>query len=97
MSAVVWSDAARDDLLDIYEYIAVDSPLNADRFIDKIQARANRLAAAPGVGRARPEFGVGIRSLAIGNYLLIYRVVRGSVQVARVISAHRDLTYLWID
>lgn len=97
MRVVLWSDAARDDLLAIYEYIAVDSPLTADRFIDKIERRARRLAASPTVGRPRPELGPGIRSVAMGNYLLLYRIVRGGVQIARVISAHRDLSHLWAD
>ena len=97
MRVVLWSDAARDDLLAIYEYIAVDSPLTADRFIDKIEQRAKRLAASPTVGRPRPELGPGIRSVAMGNYLLLYRIVRGGVQIARVISAHRDLSHLWAD
>lgn len=97
MKAVLWSDPAREDLLALYEYIATDSPVNADRFIDKIEQRAKRLAASPTVGRPRPELGPGIRTVALGNYLLLYRVVRGGVQIARVISAHRDLSHLWAD
>ncbi len=44
MPIVVISPQADQDLLDIWLYIAEDSPVSADRFLDRIEDAAQRLA-----------------------------------------------------
>ena len=92
MTPVVISDAARIDLDDIWFYIASDSPANADRFLDRlVDVATGTLAAAPLSGREREEFGDGLRSLPVENYLIFYRVRDGAVEVLRIIHGARDL------
>ena len=44
MSQLIISPQAEQDLLDIWLYIAEDSPINADRFLDKLYATTQKLA-----------------------------------------------------
>ena len=92
MTPVVISDAARIDLDDIWFYIASDSPINADRFLDLlVEVATGTLSIAPLSGREREELGDGLRSLAFENYLIIYRLKDSTVEVLRVIHGARDL------
>jgi len=92
MTAVRLSAEALADLDDIWFYIARDSVLNADRFIDRLVATmADTLSAVPLAGRAREELGMGLRSLAFGEYLVFYRVRANNVEIVRVIHGRRDL------
>jgi toxin ParE1/3/4 len=67
---------AIDDLNQIAEYIAKDSPRYADITIDKIFARTNILITFPMCGRMVPELGVrNIREIIEGNYRIIYQIM----------------------
>lgn len=49
------SPEAENDLLETWLYIAEDQPINADRYLDKLQEKAQKLAECPDLGRDRPE------------------------------------------
>ena len=69
MTPVVISEAARSDLDDIWFYIASDSPINADRFLDRlVEVATGTIAVAPLSGREREELGDGLRSLPVESY-----------------------------
>jgi plasmid stabilization system protein ParE len=53
---VHWTDNAIAHLLDIYEYIAHDSPVYAKRMIDKITKRSKQIANFLMSGRIVPEY-----------------------------------------
>jgi toxin ParE1/3/4 len=89
------SSSAERDLEEIWSYVAEDaSPTAADRLIDDIINRFDRLAEQPGMGRARPEFDLGVRSFAIENYVIYYRQ-EGDVLIARILHGRRDQTAAW--
>ena len=68
------SALAERDLEEIWSYVAEDaSPATADRLIDAIIDRFELLAEQPRMGRLRPEFGEGVRSFAVENYVIYYR------------------------
>lgn len=49
------------------------------------------MAALPGtLGVARPDLGETIRTIAHGNYLIVFRYLPGVVQVTRIVEGHRD-------
>ena len=76
-------------------YVAEDaSPATADRLIDAIIDRFELLGEQPRMGRLRPEFGEGVRSFAVENYVIYYRH-EGHVLVARVLHGRRDQTAAW--
>ena len=94
MGKVRYTSRAREDLLKIWEWIAPDSPVIADRVYDAIEARCGTLCNRPQLGRPRPEIGQGARSLVIERWIALYRVVEDGVQVVRVVDGARDLTKL---
>lgn len=65
------STLAEQDLDEIWSYVAEDaSPATADRLIDAIIDRFEMLAEQPRMGRLRPEFGEGVRSFTVENYVI---------------------------
>ena len=62
------------DVDDIWLHIAADDPAAATRMIERLAAGVARLADFPESGRARPEIGMGARSIVVGRYLVLYRV-----------------------
>jgi toxin ParE1/3/4 len=89
------SALAERDLDEIWSYIAEDaSPTTADRLIDDVIDRFDLLAQQPRMGRARPEFGPGVRSFAVENYVIYYRH-DGDVLIARILHGRRDQMAAW--
>ena len=90
------STLAEQDLDGIWEYVAEDSsPTTADRLIDDIIDRFDLLAEQPGMGRTRVEFGPGVRSLAVENYVIYYRYEGDEVLIARILHGRRDQAAAW--
>ena len=90
------SALAEQDLEEIWSYVAEDaSPATADRLIDAIIARFERLAAQPRMGRLRPEFGEGVRSFAVESYVIYYHAE--DVLIARILHGRRDQAAAWSD
>jgi len=96
LSAVVYSELAEDDLVNIWLAIAADSEQTADRFIGELHDCARRLADQPLMGRVRPDLGEQTRSFPYGRYLLIYRPMNGGVGIARFAYGGRDIERLVI-
>lgn len=88
---VRFSRRAREDLLDIWTFIAPRDLQAADRALDRIAASCGVLADHPRLGRARPEIGDGARMLVVGRWLALYRLADDEVQVVRVVDGARDL------
>ena len=91
MSSVYFSPAARQDLNEIWSYIAGDSPEAATRFVDSIERQCESLVSFSNRGRVRNELGRGLRSIPFGNYLIFYRPAGNQVEIVRVLSGYRDL------
>jgi toxin ParE1/3/4 len=88
------SPQAEDDLDSIWYYVATESAsVNiADRLVDSLTRRFLLLSSHPYVGRSRAtEFGPGMRSLAVSEYVIVYMIEQDSVQVLRVVHGRRDL------
>ena len=69
---------AREDIVEIAEYIAADNPDASDRFIDKVFEALDLLSKAPNLGSARRFRRKSLRGIRLWrvpqyeNYLLIY-------------------------
>lgn len=85
------SKQAREDLVDVWQYIALDSFDNADKFVDLIYDKCADLASMPEMGRKRDELIPGIRSFPVKRYVIFYRTSKDQVEIIRVLSAYRDL------
>ncbi len=91
MPRVLRKPLARADLLDIWNYVADDSPAKADRLLDTINKRCQTLARFPKMGRARNELGPSLRSFSVGNYVIFYREISKDIEIIRVVHGARDI------
>jgi toxin ParE1/3/4 len=98
---VQWAEAAVRDLEELVGYIAADSPLNAERVLDKLEKRARTLESAPVRGRVVPElahFGIrNWRELIARPYRIIYRIEENTVNVLAVLDGRRELQDLLLE
>jgi toxin ParE1/3/4 len=84
---------AAEDLDAIADYIAIDSPANAEEFIGKLVTAIDELKQMPeryAVAREAAAFGFTIRQRVVGRYRILYSVERAVVRVLRVRSAYQD-------
>jgi toxin ParE1/3/4 len=92
LSRVRFTARAREDLLDIWLYVATrNSEAVADRVLDSIEESCCLLKDHPRLGRARPEIQPEARSIVIERWLALYRVTEDGAQIVRVIDGARDL------
>jgi len=88
---------AETDLDDIWYYVAKESGSIeiANRLIDTLTDRFFMLAGFPYVGRTRDDdFGPGCRSVAVGEYVIVYCVENEDVLSLRAVHGRRDLEAL---
>ncbi|MCK5784386.1 MAG: type II toxin-antitoxin system RelE/ParE family toxin, partial [Desulfobacterales bacterium] len=98
---VTWAAVAQNDLKQIIEYIAIDSPDNALQILKKIKLKASDLYAMPDRGRIVPELkDQGIhtcRELIIVPWRIIYRITDTTVFVLSVIDSRRNVEDILLD
>lgn len=82
---------AKEDLLEIWEFIAAHDEVAADRYIDHLRERALELVAFPNLGKARDEIHSGLRSLLARNHLIFYRLQDAEIQVLRILHGSMNL------
>jgi toxin ParE1/3/4 len=95
MARVLRSSLAEHDLVDIWIFIAKDSPDAADRFLDHLAQKCELLAESPEIGRRREELAPRLRSFPVGRYVIFYRTAEQGIEVVRVLSAYRDVDTLF--
>jgi len=98
MSRPFYARSAQADIMELWAFHAERSEQNARRIVESIHDKCELLRNYPNLGRARPEIGVGFRSLSVGNYTIFYRYHNERVQIVRVLSANIDLSgIVWLD
>jgi len=89
---VHWTQNAIEHLVNIYEYIALNSPTYANRMVDRITHRLEQIADQPLSGREVPEYQTeDIRELIEKPYRIIYRIKANQIDVLAVIHGARLL------
>ena len=91
MPRIQQSDRAREDLRDIWRYIAGDKLAAADRLIRGIDGTFKRLAEHPAMGRSRERLMPSLRSQPHGNYVIFYRSIDGGIEIVRILHGARDI------
>ena len=86
------SKRSETDLEEIGDYIALDSPMNAVRFLGELREGCLKIGQMPAAYRQRPELGQGLRSSALKNYTLFFVIEDDEVLVVRVLHGARDIT-----
>ncbi len=89
------------DLEDLVAYLKLDSAVNAERVLDKLEQRAMKRETSPARGRVVPElarFGMHAwRELLIEPYRLIYRIEGDTVTVLARFDGRRELEDLLLE
>jgi toxin ParE1/3/4 len=95
---VTWTSEAREDLLRVYVLIGLEQPAAAERYYDRIEAKARLLADQPRMGVRRPEIRRDVRILIETPYVILYRTEPDTddghvdlVEIVRVVDGRRDL------
>jgi toxin ParE1/3/4 len=95
MSKLIISPEADQDLLEIWLYIAEDSPDDADRFLDRLEENAQKLAEFTEIGRDRPELAPNLKSFSVDRYILYYRPDVDGIELVRILHAARDINQIF--
>jgi toxin ParE1/3/4 len=88
---------AEAELDSLWYYVAKESGSIeiADRLIDSIVERFLLLSRNPRLGRRRDEeLGPGLRSFAVGEYIILYRIEAEDVLILHVVRGSRNLEEL---
>jgi toxin ParE1/3/4 len=85
------SEAAQQEIYAIWSYIAEQSGSSetADRFVAEIAKRYGLLCEFGESGRSREELGPGVRSFAVGNYIIYYRLRDEIIEIAHIAHGAR--------
>ena len=92
---IIWAGVAENDLREIIEYIATESPDNALKILKKIKQKTSSLYTLPERGRIVPELqdqGILLyRELIIPPWRIIYRISEMKVYVLSVLDARQNV------
>jgi toxin ParE1/3/4 len=88
---------ARSDLDEVWDYLGIEkrNPAAAYRQVEMLYDKFSLLAASPLLGEVRNDLGTNLRSFVVKNYLIVYRVTAGKIEIARVVHAARDIRALF--
>lgn len=88
---VVFSPRSEEDLEEIADFIARDSPRRAISFIEEIRETCDALADAPLGHELQAHLHPDIRRAVHGRYLIFYSVGGGRIRIERILHGARDL------
>ncbi len=90
MVRISFTKQAIQDLREIKEYIALDSPLNAKRVLDKIIIEIQTLSSRPEKGRIIIRtYTENIRQILVYKYRIFYRQVNNVIQIISIYHGSR--------
>ena len=89
---VFFSPLAEGDLEAIGDYIADDNPARAVSFVADLRTQCMTIAKAPQAYRPRPDLGVGVRSCAHGNYVVLFTATKAQLSIVRILHGAMDIS-----
>ena len=95
MARFALTTEARKDLDEIWQYIAVESEITADKVIAEIIQRFPLLTEFPEMGRERTELAPFMRSFSVGRYIIFYRPGNLGIAIVRVLHGARDIEHFF--
>ena len=92
MAKLNWPKKARNDLIQIYNYINHNSTYYSIKTINKIVNLVSCLETSPYIGRKVPEYDKdNIRELIYKSYRIIYEVQSNKIIIHRIWHSARNL------
>ena len=92
MAKIIWSPSSIEDLKQIYEYIAKDSPNQAGLFVEKIINLTEKIKDFPYIGKVIKEYrDDNYRELIIHSYRIMYKIInKMEIRILSVIHGARN-------
>jgi antitoxin ParD1/3/4/toxin ParE1/3/4 len=91
MTQYAFHPDARDDLDEIWDYIAEDNPDAADRVITEILEAIRAVVPFPHSGHRRPDLTAApLRFVSVREYLIVYAPDEKPPWVIAVVHGHRN-------
>lgn len=82
---IIWSPLAIDRASEIAEYISLDNPTAANKWINDVFKKVLILKSSPQIGRTVPEINrKEIREIIFGNYRIIYRIEKLNISILTI-------------
>ena len=98
MARLVWTESALLDLDEIAEYIALDDPLAASNYVQKVFDRVERLAIYPQSGKRPAELPrTPYREIVVPPCRIFYRLEGDSVLILYVMRSEQLLRPFLLD
>ncbi len=92
MVEVEWSEAAKNDLRGIIEYVTQDSLQYAEYLYERILESIDNLKSFPNMGRQVPELkNPKIRELILQNYRIVYQYFEDKIEIITIFHGKRLL------
>ncbi len=91
MRRLVFSPAAKQDLVAINRYLIRYSTLAARRFKGKVRRQSELLIEFPAMGRSADSLQPGLRSFPVEDYLIFYTVNSNTIEILRILNGYRNL------
>ena len=98
MARLIRTNQAREDVLDIWAYIARDNSQAADKLVRKLDDAMQLLAENPTLGIPQFQYRQNLRCKPVAKrYVIFYEPVDDGVRVLRVLHGARDWRILISD
>ncbi len=92
MAGVVVTDAARRDLCELIDFIALDDDFAAERVYSEISDALEVIAERPEIGHRHVDIDQpGVRVWNVKSWLIVDRADRRPVVIVRVLRGSRDI------
>lgn len=92
MSLFVFSNAAENDLIELYCYGYLNyGKERAERYVQGLKIKCQLLADTPELCQERKEFNPPIRIYNYKSHLIIYLVKEGFILIVRIVHARMDI------
>jgi plasmid stabilization system protein ParE len=89
---VLWTEQALSRLAEIEDFVSTDNPAAAVKLTARLVDRGESLARLSHRGRRLPEMPSSpLRELVEGNYRIVYRIKRNTIEILTVFEGHRRL------
>ncbi|WP_347986660.1 type II toxin-antitoxin system RelE/ParE family toxin [Methylomonas sp. AM2-LC] len=90
MATVKFTPLARNDLKEIRDFISLDKPGVASKYMAILKQKCELLANSPQLGIQRAEY-CNLYKFPVDSYLIFYRPSQTGIEVIRVLHGNRDI------
>ena len=90
MKTPLYTPAARQDLIDILNYISRDKPDAALAWVERIESACLLISKNPAMGELYPHLGEGVRATTVGRYIVFHRESNEQAVILRVLTGDRE-------